>query len=408
VNLLQNGKPKMVAVALTAGVAVAMSGSVAESSAKTTAHTAAAVSVNSFTNNFSAMKALKAITAAGHGKLAAIMPDTTSSTRYEEFDQPDIKKAAEAAGLPASDIIIQNAQKSDTTFLTDVKSDISNGATVLLIDPEDPGTGVEAQVYAKAHGAKVIQYDRLSSGASAVDTDPYVSFNNVTVGKLIGSGFVTCARQWLGSTEPQFIEMHGAPTDNNATLFTDGYNSVLNPLEKSGKIKLLANTAGTWNPTTPKPDALDEFEAAYQSTGQKANSAVIPNDENGAPIITYLISQGVKPRTFPTTGQDATLTGLDNILSGYQCGTVYKAIYKEASAAVALGLYERAGKAAPKALENGKTEDPTTKKQVPSVLLSPEWVTTKNMKSTVIADKFVPTKQLCAGAYAADCKSAGI
>ncbi len=87
---------------------------------------------------------------------------------------------------------------------------------------------------------------------------------------------------------------------------------------------------------------------------QNINSALIPNDENGAPIITYLKGHGVKPNTFPTTGQDATLTGLQNILSGYQCGTVYKPIYKEAQAAVALALYLRAGKTPPAGLVNGQ------------------------------------------------------
>ena len=52
------------------------------------------------------------------------------------------------------------------------------------------------------------------------------------------------------------------------------------------------------------------------------------------------------------TGQDATLDGLQNIISGYQCGTVYKPIYKEAGAAVALAIYLRAGKTAPAGLEN--------------------------------------------------------
>jgi len=392
-----------VTVAFGATAAVGSAGAAAAPQASA----AAAISATSFTNNFSAMKKLASLAAKGKGKIAAIMPDTTSSTRYVEFDQPYIKAAIKAAGLPASDAIVQNAQKSDTTFLSDVKADISNGATVLLLDPEDQGTGVQAQAYAKAHGAKVVQYDRLSSGSGAVDSDPYVSFNNVTVGKLIGQGFVKCAATWLKGKQPAFIEMHGAPTDNNATLFSKGYDSVLNPLVASGKIKRLANTAGTWNPTSPAPDALDEFKAALASN-PTANSAVIPNDENGAPIITYLISQGVKPNTFPMTGQDATLTGLDNILSGYQCGTVYKPIYAEAQAAVALALYLRAGEKAPASLLNGKTEDPTTKKQVPSVLLSPEWVTPQNMKSTVVADKFVPVKQLCAGQYAADCKKYGI
>ena len=108
------------------------------------------------------------------------------------------------------------------------------------------------------------------------------------------------------------------------------------------------------------------------------------------------------------TGQDATLVGLQNILSGYQCGTVYKPIYLEAQAAVALAMYLRAGKTPPAAWSTAQTLDSQTKTQVPSVLLKPEWVTPANMNSTVIADQFVPAQQLCVGAYAAACKTAGI
>jgi D-xylose transport system substrate-binding protein len=197
--------------------------------------------------------------------------------------------------------------------------------------------------------------------------------------------------------------MHGAVTDNNATLFAQGYNGVLQPYFSSGKYTLVARTAGTWTPT----DALTEFQGAV-TAHKNINSAVIPNDETGAPIISYLQSHGVKAKTFPTTGQDATLTGLQNVLSGYQCGTVYKPIYKEAQAAMALALYLRAGKTAPSSLLNGSSTDPTTKTSVPSVLLSPTWVTPSNMQSTIIKDKFVPTSQLCSGKYATACKAAGI
>ena len=133
-----------------------------------------------------------------------------------------------------------------------------------------------------------------------------------------------------------------------------------------------------------------------------------PNDENAAPIITYLQRVGVKAKTFPVTGQDATLVGLQNILSGYQCGTVYKPIYIEAQAAVALAMFLRAGQTPPSALVNGSVTDTKTSTAVPSVLGTPEWVTTTNMNSTVIADNFVKASQLCVGQYAADCKAAGI
>jgi D-xylose transport system substrate-binding protein len=199
--------------------------------------------------------------------------------------------------------------------------------------------------------------------------------------------------------KPQVVVMHGAATDNNATLFAQGYDAVLKPFFQSKKWVDVTNTADTWDP----PTAETEFQEAY-TAHSNINSALIPNDESGSPIITYLQSLHVAPKTFPTTGQDATLTGLDNVLSGYQCGTVYKPIYLEAESAVALALYLRAGATPPAGLVNGKTEDTTSSVN----LLQPEWVTPANMNATVIKDNFVPASQLCAGSYASACKAAGI
>ena len=178
---------------------------------------------------------------------------------------------------------------------------------------------------------------------------------------------------------------------------------MLDPFFSSGKYVNVGEPAGTWTPTV----AESEFQQAF-TAHKNINSVLTPNDENAAPIITYLQRVGVKAKTFPVTGQDATLVGLQNILSGYQCGTVYKPIYIEAQAAVALAMFLRAGKTPPSALVNGSVTDTKTSTAVPSVLGTPEWVTTTNMNSTVIADNFVKASQLCVGQYAADCKAAGI
>src|SRR5580692_8573116 len=130
------------------------------------------VSTSSFTNNFSFMKQFKPLASAGKGKVAAILPDTVSSTRYVEFDQPDI----------------------------------TNGATVLLVDPLDSGVGAQIESYAKTRGVKVIDYDRLTLGGSRAY---YVSFNNVKVGQLIGKGLVSCVAAWHVK-KPQVVVMHGA------------------------------------------------------------------------------------------------------------------------------------------------------------------------------------------------------
>ena len=74
-------------------------------------------------------------------------------------------------------------------------------------------------------------------------------------------------------------------------------------------------------------------------------------------------------------------------------------MFLEAGAAAALAVYLRAGEKPPSGLVNGTTEDTTEHKSVPSALLQPEWVTQKNMKSTVLADKFVPKKDICSGTF---------
>ena len=102
------------------------------------------------------------------------------------------------------------------------------------------------------------------------------------------------------------------------------------------------------------------------------------------------------------------MTGLQNVLSGYQCGTAYKPIYLEAQAAAALALYLRAGEKPPADLVNGSTMDTKEKKEVASALLKPIWVTPKNMASTVVKDNFVKASELCAGDMAKECKADGI
>jgi D-xylose transport system substrate-binding protein len=376
------------------------SASAAASSTTSSSSATPSISASAFTNDFSAMAALKPLAAAGKGKVAAILPDTVTSTRYVEFDAPDIKKALSAAGLSSSDIIVQNALGSDSTQFTDAQTDVTQGATVLMVDPLDSGVGARIESYAKSHGVAVIDYDRLTLGGARAY---YVSFDNVLVGKTMGQGLVSCISAWKVS-KPNVLVMHGAVTDNNATLFYQGYyDQVLKSLFTSGQWVDAGHPAGTWDP----PTALTEFQAAV-TAHKNINSALIPNDENAAPIITYLKTHGVKPKTFPTTGQDATLTGLQNILTGYQCGPVYKPIYLEAQAAAALAMYARAGKTPPSSLVNGSTTDTQTHTSVPSVLETPIWVTPANMSSTVVKDNFVPTAQLCAGTAAAGCKAAGI
>ncbi len=390
-----------------AAAACSSSSSPSSSTTPTSSSTASAsssspsvsISVTQFDKTFSAMSALKPLAAAGKGNVAVILPDTVTSARYVQFDAPYLTQALTAAGLTSSQFTVQNAGGSDATELSDAQTAITKGASVLVMDPLDAGVGAQIETYAASHGAKVIDYDRLTLGGSRAY---YVSFNNVVVGQTIGQGFVSCATDWK-VTKPNVLVMKGDPTDNNATLFAQGYNAVLAPLFSSGKYVQVGSAAGTWTPTV----AVTEFQQQF-TAHKNINSVLTPNDANAAPIIHYLQTLHVKAQTFPVTGQDASTVGLQNVLSGYQCGTVYKPIYLEAEAATALAMYVRAGKTPPASLVNSTTNDSKTSTAVPSVLLTPKWVTTSNMASTVIADKAAKASQLCVGAFAAACKTAGI
>ena len=97
------------------------------------------------------------------------------------------------------------------------------------------------------------------------------------------------------------------------------------------------------------------------------------------------------------------------VLQGYQCGSVYKAVYKEAQDAVALATILLAGAKPPAALLNGKTVDPANPGITePASLLTPVWVTQANMESTVVKDGFDTPTAICTIAGAALCAKAGI
>ncbi|MEO9181095.1 MAG: substrate-binding domain-containing protein [Acidimicrobiales bacterium] len=373
------------------------------------------VSASTFNTSYSTMKYLKAIVKKGKGAITVILPDTKTSARYTAFDAPDLTKAFKVAGVKKWKV--ENALGSDSTMFTDAQAAIARGTKVLIIDPIDPTTGASIEAYAKARGVKTIDYDRLTLGGQR---SYYVSFDNVAVGTLIGQGELACQTAW-GVTSPVTYISYGSPTDNNATLFAKGYNTVLGSAgfnttatTLTGAKQSVLENAGTWD----GPTAASDFEAAY-TAHPTINSAVTPNDNNASGIITYLQGKGLKPKTFPFTGQDASLVGFQNVISGYQCGTVYKPIYKEAQSAVALAVYLNAGVRPPKGLVNGSTPDTLENKGVSSVLLTASWVTAANIESTVIHDGWLKASDLCtatsptvAGSpqptYAADCTTYGI
>ena len=248
----------------------------------------------------------------------------------------------------------------------------------------------------------MIDYDRLIKGGAAGRI--YVSFDNVKVGKLIGQGEVDCITAW-NVKKPNILIMDGDPTDNNATLFAQGYNGVLKPylrqrhLRQGRRARRHVDAVGRGDHVRPAVHGAPEHQRrghAQRRQRQRRHRRACR-------------SSSIPPKTFPTTGQDASLSGLQNILKGYQCGTVYKPIYLEAQAAAAAALYLRAGQTPPAALVNGTTKDTDGQHRRPLGAAHPDVGHRRaNMAATVVKDGAVKASDLCITAVAAACTAAGI
>jgi D-xylose transport system substrate-binding protein len=367
--------------------------------------------VSVFDANFTYMPKLKPLAQAGSGLVGVILPDTTSSTRYVEFDAPYLKQAFDAAGYTPSQYKIDNAQGNDATELSLAQADITQGAKVLVMDPLNSTVGAQIQSYAQSHGVKVISYDRATfTGTNTY----YVSFDNVQVGKLIGQGFTKCVTDWKVASPKVFVLDGGEDSDPNAVSFAQGYNQVLwgntttpqKPGTTNNGLTLVGDqVAPGWDNSKGATIFQQQFTAHPE-----INATVEANDGLGNAVIQVLKNSGVKANTVPTTGQDATLAGMANVLTGYQCGSVYKAVYLEAQDAVALATVLRAGQTPPSALVNGTTSPPSgvSGNQQPASLLTPIWVDKTNMANTVIKDKFVKAAALCGQVGASVCTANGI
>ncbi|MFG1657235.1 sugar ABC transporter substrate-binding protein [Micromonospora chersina] len=326
-------------------------------------------------------------------KIGVILPDSKSSARWEGADRKFLEEAFKAAGV---DYTIQNAQGDKSAFSTIADGMLTSGVTALMIVNLDSGTGKAVLEKAKSQGVATIDYDRLTLGGSA---QYYVSFDNEAVGKLQGEGLSKCLTD-KSAKSPVVAYLNGSPTDNNATLFKNGYDSILKPkFDSKEYVKGPDQSVPDWD----NAQAGVIFEQMLTQTKGKIDGVLAANDGLGNAAISVLKKNKLNGKV-PVTGQDATVQGLQNILAGDQCMTVYKAIKEEAKAASDLAIALAKGE---KKETGQKVKDPEGGRDVDAVLLTPKAIYKDNVKD-VVADGFVTKEELCTGAYTKLCTDAGI
>ncbi|MDT7632281.1 MAG: D-xylose transport system substrate-binding protein [Pseudonocardiales bacterium] len=333
--------------------------------------------------------------AGGGAKVGVVLPDTASSARYESFDRPLLDKALRAEGL---DPDIQNAQGDVQKFSALADGMINNGVKVLILDAPNTDVGAAVEKKAQAAGIPTIDYDRLNLGGSS---DYYVSFDNTKVGALQGQGLV---QGLAGKPGAQVIEIEGAATDNNGTLFYEGQQTVVGPMYKSGALKLVASQR---IPNWDNQAGGTTFEQFLTANGGKVDGVLAANDGLAGAVITVLKKTGLSGKAI-VTGQDATPDGLQAILRGDQYMTVFKPISDEANAAAKLaGALAKGDKAGADAQATATTQDTKANRAVKSVLLTPILITKDKVKQ-VVDQGSVKASDICVSETQAACDQLGI
>lgn len=342
---------------------------------------------------------LAAISGCGGGggggpKIAFLLPEN-ETPRYEAHDRPEFEENVEAL-CEDCEILYNNATEDASKQQSQAEAALTQGAEVMVLDPVDAASAAAIVEKAKAQNVPVLSYDRLIENA---EVDYYVSFDNVAVGELQAETLAKKLKE-DGSPSGPIVMVNGDPADSNAALFKEGAHKGFESAEVD-----IAKEYDTpeWSAT----NAQNEMQQAITALGKNGFEGVYgANDEMAAGSIAAMKSAGVNPEERPSTGQDATVPGVQRIIAGQQYMTVYKAtdLQTKVAAEIAVALAE--GKEFPKSkiteeVDNGKTK-------VPSVLLEPVAVTKGNVKDTVVKDEFITAGELCTGPYAKACEELGI
>ncbi len=319
-------------------------------------------------------------------KIAFLMPDE-ASTRYEQHDRPgfvtELKKVC-----PACTPLYNNADGDASKQQQQFDSALAQGAKVIVLDPVDSAAAATLVAGAQAKGVKVIAYDRPIPTAKV---DYYVSFDNEAIGKSIAQSLVTALKKGAISSGSGILEVNGSPTDAAAGLIKKGIHE---GLAGSGISTLAEFDTPQWLPA----NAQNWVSGQISRFGKKIVGVVAANDGTGGGAIAAFKAKGVNPVP-PVTGNDATIAGLQLIISGDQYNTISKPseIVAAAAADAAAGLLS--GKA------------PVAKTMVfgsPSELFSPAVVTAGSLKADIIDKNINKVADLCTSTYAAACKKLGI
>lgn len=323
----------------------------------------------------------------GCKKVGVLLPETASSPRWETYDKPALINDIQAIDRSIQ-VDYSNAQGDPNTQRNQADQALTKGDCILVVAPKDADAAAAIVAKAKPMGIPVISYDRL---INSKDLGYYVSYDGVAVGKLQGQYIVDHYKDYTKNGK-NLVMINGSTDDNNAHLFNQGAEQSLKPLIDNGSLKKVYDqyTPG-WDPG----NARNEMDQAMTANQNNIQVAYVANDTMANSVISALRAKKLDGKVL-VTGQDASVTGIQNILTGGQSMTVFKSYANEAQGAADL-VKALINGTDTSSITKGQTIQPKAGGSVPSVILQPIAVDKSNIKQQIIDSGYMTKDMVCAG-----------
>lgn len=291
--------------------------------------------------------------------------DTLAIERWQRDLDVFMNKARELG----VNVIVQNAgnnleeQNRQLQYLIDRNVDV-----IVLLPLKDDGF-TETLQKIKNKNIPVISYDRLTRNA---DIDLYITIDSQKVGEIMARGMI---KETHGSN---WYCILGAKEDYNMNLIMNGIYSVIHNTDYY--IGHIFYTSG-WN-----------YDLAYEEMLRllKNNSipdAIICGNDAIADSVISAINVYSQDLHIPICGQDADIAACQNIIQKKQSFTVYKPITKLAEITAEYAVRLAKGEAVSEITSGFNTME-NGNKEVPVLMLEPEYVNADNIDKIIIDSGF--------------------
>jgi D-xylose transport system substrate-binding protein len=320
------------------------------------------------------------------GSIFLLVPNVTTG-RWAQFDIPNIT-AALAEHAPGVTLEVLNANDDMQQQLSQADAALSRGALGIILVAVDPARAASILATADADDVPVVTYAH-DPGPGPVDYHVSVPFADI--GEAQGA--------WLADNLPEArpVRLAYMLGDPNFAFYSEqmkGFDAHIEPLVADGTVEIVCRADAMLYLAA---NAQRNMEQCLTQTDNGVDAVVVMNDGTGDGVTAALLAQDLAGEVVIYGGYDATLEGIQRVLTGWQAADMAPPYESMADAAVQLLLSAIAGEEPPEGLVNGSWDNGFTEGGVPARLEPNIFITPDNVEETVVEAGLYTREQLCGG-----------